>query len=104
MFSWCALVTFLALIVRWLMNIRSQIPETYAPVLLRQRAARLSKLTGKVYRSAYEKDKPLVISDLFKTALTRPWKLLFMEPIVILLSIYMAIGEYRSLSPRPYKY
>lgn len=72
----------------------AQIPETYAPVLLRQRAQRLSKITGKVYRSAYEKDKPIVLGELFKTSLTRPWALLFMEPIVILLTIYMAISEY----------
>jgi len=27
------------------------IPETYSPVLLRKRAAKLSKMTGKVYKS-----------------------------------------------------
>ena len=33
------------------------IPETYAPVLLKKRAAKLSKLTGKVYRSQAEIDQ-----------------------------------------------
>jgi hypothetical protein len=34
-----------------------------------------------------------VLNELFRTSLTRPWKLLFMEPIVILLTIYMAISS-----------
>ncbi|KAJ9641329.1 hypothetical protein H2199_005299 [Coniosporium tulheliwenetii] len=51
------------------------VPETYAPVLLRQRAAKLSKMTGKA----------------LKTYLMRPWVLLFREPIVLILTIYIAI-------------
>lgn len=68
------------------------IPETYAPVLLRARAAKLSKMTGKVYVSHIDQDRgrPTVASAL-RTALSRPWKFLFMEPIVLLLSVYMAI-------------
>ncbi|KAJ5126850.1 hypothetical protein N7448_007629 [Penicillium atrosanguineum] len=68
------------------------IPETYAPVLLRKRAERLSKLSGKVYRSKIEIDQGKVaLKDSFKIALSRPWVLLFREPIVFLLSLYMAI-------------
>ncbi|CAJ2504349.1 Uu.00g117430.m01.CDS01 [Anthostomella pinea] len=68
------------------------IPETYPPVLLRKRAAKLSKMTGKVYKSRAEVDQgPTTAGTAFKTALTRPWILLFREPIVFLLSIYMAI-------------
>jgi len=67
------------------------IPETYAPVLLRARAQRLSKATGVVYRSKYEKDKTVQLGELFKTALGRPWVLLFREPVVFLLSLYLAI-------------
>ncbi|KAJ5774847.1 hypothetical protein N7457_009743 [Penicillium paradoxum] len=68
------------------------IPETYAPVLLRRRAERLSKLTGKVYRSKIEVDQGKVtLKESFKLSLSRPWILLFREPIVFLLSLYMAI-------------
>jgi len=68
------------------------IPETYSPVILRRRAAKLSKITGKVYKSKMEVDHGAKsISSEFKTALSRPWILLFSEPIVLLLSIYMAI-------------
>ena len=61
-------------------------PETYAPVLLNRRAALLSKVTGKVYRykGAPKKVEP---KQLFKNALSKPWALLFREPIVFLLSL-----------------
>ena len=69
------------------------IPETYAPVLLRERAAELSKRTGQAYRSKLDisRGPPPKLLPSLKTALSRPWILLFREPIVLLLSIYMAI-------------
>jgi hypothetical protein len=67
------------------------IPETYAPVLLKRRAEALSKATGKIYRSKQEKEGKVALGSLFKTALSRPWTLLFREPIVFLLSLYLAI-------------
>lgn len=68
------------------------VPETYAPVLLRRRAAKLSKLSGKVYISKPDAQQGKVsFGEAFRTALSRPWILLFREPIVLLLSLYMAI-------------
>lgn len=68
------------------------IPETYPPVLQRRRAAKLSKMTGKVYKSRGDVDQgPTTFAHVFKASLMRPWVLLFREPIVLLLSIYMAI-------------
>lgn len=68
------------------------LPETYAPVLLRRRAAKLSENTGKVYRSKLDIDRgPVPMGKTLKTALSRPWALLFREPIVLLFSIYMSI-------------
>ena len=68
------------------------IPETYAPVLLHKRAQRLSSITGNVYRSKLEIERGKVsVREAFATALGRPWILLFAEPIVLLLSLYMAI-------------
>lgn len=68
------------------------IPETYAPVLLRRRAERLSRITGKIYRSKIDIDQgKMSLQEAFKLALSRPWILLFREPIVFLLSLYMAI-------------
>ena len=68
------------------------IPETYAPVILKNRAAALEKLDGRVYKSRIEISQGKKShSQVFNTALSRPWVLLFREPIVFLLSIYMAI-------------
>lgn len=68
------------------------VPETYAPVLLRKRAAKLSKMTGKSYISVIDhKQGKTTLGEAIKTALLRPWILLFKEPIVLLCSIYMAI-------------
>ncbi|KAM0371837.1 hypothetical protein ACHAPY_009782 [Fusarium culmorum] len=68
------------------------IPETYAPYILRKRAERLSKATGKVYISGYDADRPArsAVHHL-KATLTRPWVLLFKEPIILILSIYISI-------------
>ncbi|KAI4151229.1 MAG: hypothetical protein LQ340_003614 [Diploschistes diacapsis] len=75
----------------WVLGVLT-IPETYAPVLLRARAASLSKQTGKHYVSKLDLNKPPQSpSQLFKTNLSRPWILLFREPIVTITSIYMAI-------------
>lgn len=68
------------------------VPETYAPVLLRRRAEALSRLTGKVYLSILDADKPQqTLLGRIKVNLSRPWVLLFKEPIVLSLTIYMAI-------------
>jgi len=68
------------------------VPETYPPVLLRKRAAALSKLTGKVYMSRGDITQgKTTLGEAFSTGLQRPWILLFTEPIVLLLSIYMAV-------------
>lgn len=68
------------------------IPETYPPVILRQRAKELSRRSGKVYKTRGDIDQgDTSAAEVFKTSLSRPWILLFQEPIVLLLSIYMAI-------------
>jgi len=67
------------------------VPETYAPVLLRKRAAKLSKITGKAYVSRADFHNKKTMSQQFKVALMRPWMLLFREPIVLLTGIYIAI-------------
>ncbi|KAM0812443.1 putative Major facilitator superfamily (MFS) profile domain-containing protein [Seiridium cardinale] len=68
------------------------IPETFAPVLFLRRAERLSQAKGRVYVSKLEKDyqKKTFLASI-KVALVRPWVLLCYEPIVLLLTVYMAI-------------
>ena len=67
------------------------VPETYAPVLLRRRAAKLSELTGKSYISKMDLSITASKAEQIKTTLLRPWVLLFREPIVFLTAIYLAI-------------
>jgi multidrug resistance protein len=68
------------------------LPETYAPVLLRQRAAILAKKTGHVYVSKMDSEQGKVqMAKKLGSALSRPWILLCCEPIVFLLSLYLAI-------------
>jgi len=68
------------------------VPETYGPVILRQRARRLTKAFGKAFSSVVDaEDESKSLRASLKQALTRPWMLLFREPIVLLLSIYLAI-------------
>ena len=78
--------------VMWILGVVF-VPETYTPYLLIRRAAKLSKLTGKVYKSKLEVDKGhKTVGEIFKVAIVRPWVLLIFEPIVLMLAIYAAVG------------
>jgi len=68
------------------------VPETYGPLLLRRRAQALLKLTGAIYVSKLSKDEPsITLRAKLKTALSRPWLMLFYEPIVLILTIYLSL-------------
>lgn len=65
--------------------------ETYAPVLLDRKVARLRKETGNMnLRSGL--DSGFEYPELVKRSLIRPVKMLFCSPAVLLLSIYMAVA------------
>ncbi|KAJ5444678.1 bicyclomycin resistance protein [Penicillium daleae] len=69
------------------------VPETYAPVILRRRAKKLSCLTGKCHESKLDLQigKSATITKRLKTVGLRPWMLLLREPIVLFLTIYAAL-------------
>lgn len=68
------------------------IPETYGPVLLQRRTRHLAKADGNIYVSVLEKNQGKKLpSEVFKRALFRAWIFLFLEPIVLIASVYMAI-------------
>jgi multidrug resistance protein len=73
--------------VQWL-AVLFFLPDTYPPVLLKRRAQQLSVLTGHIYRSTTVGNKT---GSNLRVTLCRPWVLLFREPIVLLISIYMSI-------------
>lgn len=67
-------------------------PETYAPLLLTQRAEALTKTTGKICISNMDYQMgPKKLGALLKVGLSRPWVLLLFEPIVLILSIFIAV-------------
>lgn len=67
------------------------LPETYAPILLRNRAQALSKATGKHYLAKLDVGRDIRVIAQFKVALSRPWVLLIKEPIVLVTALYIAI-------------
>jgi len=61
--------------------------ETYAPYILESRAKKLQAESKAVYVTRYQDH----LGKVWKRALSRPWKILWYEPIVLLLSIYIAV-------------
>lgn len=65
--------------------------ESYAPVLLGRKAARLRKETGNLsLRSIHDTGR--TPKQVFVDAFTRPVKLLFLSPIVFLFSLFAAVS------------
>lgn len=64
--------------------------ETYPPVVLVQKAAELRRRTGNWGIHAKQEEVEVDLSELINKNFSRPMRLLFFEPIVTLLSIYMA--------------
>lgn len=76
--------------VIWLV-ITFTMPETYAPTLLRKRAKKMRKEhdTDKFVTEQELDTRPM--GEKLRIFLLRPFQLLFLEPIVFLLSIYMSV-------------
>ncbi|PYH85897.1 MFS multidrug transporter [Aspergillus uvarum CBS 121591] len=67
------------------------VPETYAPVLLQRRAARLRKETGNSELYALlDKSRP-TMKDIASKYLLRPVLMLFLEPILLAITLYLAL-------------
>ncbi|CAD6912039.1 unnamed protein product [Tilletia controversa] len=90
--GWKAVMIFLTVLAGGLLIVAFVcLPETYSPVLLRARCERLEKATGKKYIAVMDKGKDTRFKAILKVNLTRPWQLIAYEPIVIILSLYIAI-------------
>lgn len=67
------------------------VPETYPPVLHQRRAARLRRETGNwAYHSFLDEHRPTA-SEIVNKYLLRPIQMLFLEPILLLVTIYLAL-------------
>ncbi|KAJ5549140.1 hypothetical protein N7513_006374 [Penicillium frequentans] len=69
------------------------LPETFAPNILARRARRVRRITGNSqYMSESEIEiKEIKPMDLLFESLVRPFQLCFLEPIVFLLNLYIAL-------------
>ncbi|KAM0740601.1 hypothetical protein ACQRIT_005785 [Beauveria bassiana] len=64
--------------------------ETFEPVLLERKAASLRKATGNMFLQARTFDKNRTPAQLLARASIRPLRMLFLSPVVFLLSLYTA--------------
>jgi multidrug resistance protein len=67
------------------------VPETYAPALLKKRAKKLRKESGDDKYVTEEDLDMRPMKERMTIFLIRPFQLLFREPIVLFLSIYMSV-------------
>ncbi|GBE85598.1 Uncharacterized MFS-type transporter [Sparassis crispa] len=67
------------------------IPETFAPVLLRKRAARLREKTGDRNITTEQEMFSASFSQMLVETLLRPFQMLVTEPILLMMSLYIAL-------------
>lgn len=67
------------------------VPETYAPVILKQRAKRLRAETGNPNIMTEQEAENLSISELLKTVLIRPISMMLTEPVLDLMNLYIVL-------------
>ena len=67
------------------------IPETYAPVILKRRAARLRKETGNANIITEQEQKKPSLHDIARTSLIRPITMIFTEPVLDLMCMYIVL-------------
>ncbi|KAG2075030.1 polyamine transporter 1 [Suillus decipiens] len=75
--------------VCWL-QIVFTIPETYSPVLLAKKAKEIRKRTGDERYHAAIESQNMTLSQRVESILARPFKVLFREPMLIALTLYMS--------------
>lgn len=67
------------------------IPETFPPVILKRRAQKLRKETGDMNIATEQELFKVPLSQLLVETLIRPFEMLVTEPILLLLSLYIAL-------------
>lgn len=67
------------------------IPETYAPVILKRRAAKLRKETGRDDIITEQEKVKLTLRDVVRTSLIRPITMILTEPVLDLMCMYIVL-------------
>ncbi|PYH94910.1 MFS multidrug transporter [Aspergillus ellipticus CBS 707.79] len=65
------------------------VPETFGPVLLERRASRLRFETHNWALHARSEERPIDLNSIVNSYLIRPFIMLFLEPILLLITLYM---------------
>lgn len=92
-FGWRSLAVFIASLAGpTFIAMFFTFPETFAPTLLRRRAAKMSAILGKVHLVDGVGEEKTVTSQL-KVGALRPFLLLFLEPIVALLTMFLSVVQ-----------
>ena len=67
------------------------IPETYAPVLLQRRAKKLRYETKNWALHSQSEESPVDLKTIVEKYMIRPFQMMVMEPILILVTLYMSV-------------
>ncbi|KAF2009081.1 MFS transporter [Aaosphaeria arxii CBS 175.79] len=67
------------------------IPETYSPVILKRRAAKLRKETGNPNIKTEQEKVKLTFGDIVRTSLIRPITMILTEPVLDLMCMYIVL-------------
>lgn len=67
------------------------VPETYAPVILKRRAAKLRKETGTLNIITEQEQQKLTLRDIARTSLIRPITMIMTEPVLDLMCMYIVL-------------
>lgn len=67
------------------------IPETYTPIILKKRAARMRKETSNPNIITEQEQKKLSLSDIARTNLIRPVQMILTEPVLDLMCMYIIL-------------
>lgn len=106
--GWRWVMAFLTIFSAVGLLLGALIPETFGPILLHRRAKTMSKITNKHYISSIEqKHGAAMAGAAFKRAATRPWQVIFTDPIVFLLALWISITYgtlYLFVAGYPYVY
>ncbi|CCF57196.1 hypothetical protein KAFR_0C02030 [Kazachstania africana CBS 2517] len=75
--------------VMWIVS--SAIPETYAPVILKRRAAKLRKETGNPKIMTEQEAQGVNFQDMVKACLVRPLEFCVTEPVLVMTCFYVCL-------------
>lgn len=67
------------------------IPETYAPVILSRRAARLRRQTGNLDIVTEQDKTKVTLGEIVRTSLVRPLAMMLTEPVLDLMCMYIVL-------------